>query len=427
MLRKSNVCSCYFTFLSISPILVIEFRRSVWGVRMKKRLWCLVLVVILLMGNVFPVFAVTVNDVKQQQTETKNRLNEINKSISAIENKKQQVRKEISNLNADLVDTMLELELLEADLEQKQVEIDEAQAEYDSLKQLEEQQYEAMKLRIQYMYERGAMDYIALILEAKSISDLVNRADFAREVSAYDDEKVTEYEETKLQVQETKERLEGEQEILLELQQDQLVYKRNLDKQIQAAQSKVKNFDAELANAQAKAKEYQKTIKEQNALISKLSKEGTGNQKPSNSNTGSSGANGGQTAPSTNKPSSGTPTVSGGDGTLGASIASYALQFVGNPYVSGGTSLTDGADCSGFTWAVHKHFGISIPRVSRDQAKGGKPVDLDAIMPGDILYYVNHVAIYIGNGRIVHASTEKTGIKTDRYNYRTPSCARRYW
>lgn len=396
---------------------------------MKKKILCLLLAGSLLLGNVFPAAAASVSDVKQQQTETQNQLNEINKSISVIESKRKQVRSQINNLNEDLVETMLSLELLEADLESKQAEIDEVQAEYESLKQLEEKQYEAMKLRIRYMYEQDTMDLISMIMEAESISDLINRADFAREVSQYDEEKVNEYEETKNQAQETKEKLEEEQEALLEMQEDQLVYKANLDKQIASAKSQVKNFETELANAQAKAKEYQNTIKEQNALIAKLAEEERKkeeqkkeeskeeeNQETSSSNTGSSG-----------KSSSSKPSVSGGDGTLGASIAAYALQFVGNPYVSGGTSLTNGADCSGFTWAVHQHFGISIPRVSTAQANGGKEVSVSSMLPGDIIYYGNHVAIYIGNGRVVHASTQKTGIKTDRYNYRTPITVRRYW
>lgn len=396
---------------------------------MKKKLWCLLLVGCLLLGNVVPAAASSVSDVKKQQTETQNQLNEINKSISAIEAKRKQVRSEINNLSEELVETMLGLELLEADLESKQAEIDEVQAEYEALKLLEERQYEAMKLRIRYMYEQDTMDIISMILEAESISDLLNRADFAREVSLYDEEKVKEYEETKNQAQETKEKLEEEQETLLEMQEDQLVYKADLDRQIASAKSKVKNFDTELANAQAKAKEYQNTIKEQNALIAKLAEE---ERKKEEQKKAESKEEENQETPSSGTASSGensasNPSVSGGDGTLGASIASYALQFVGNPYVSGGTSLTNGADCSGFTWAVHRHFGISIPRVSTAQANSGKEVSVGSMLPGDIIYYGNHVAIYIGNGRVVHASTQKTGIKTDRYNYRTPITVRRYW
>lgn len=114
-----------------------------------------------------------------------------------------------------------------------------------------------------------------------------------------------------------------------------------------------------------------------------------------------------------------------------AAIVNYALQFVGNPYVAGGTSLTNGADCSGFTYSVFGDCGISIPRDSRSQAAGGTPVDLSAIQPGDLLFYsngstINHVALYIGNGQVVHASTAKTGIKISSYNYRTPCKAVTY-
>lgn len=114
-----------------------------------------------------------------------------------------------------------------------------------------------------------------------------------------------------------------------------------------------------------------------------------------------------------------------------AAVVNYALQFVGNPYVAGGTSLTSGADCSGFTQSVFRDCGISIPRDSRSQAAGGTEVALSAIQPGDLLFYsnggsINHVALYIGNGQVVHASTAKTGIKISSYNYRTPCKAVTY-
>ena len=111
---------------------------------------------------------------------------------------------------------------------------------------------------------------------------------------------------------------------------------------------------------------------------------------------------------------------------LGQQIASYACQFVGNPYVYGGTSLTNGADCSGFVMSVYANFGVSLPHSSSGDRSVGTAVDgLANAQPGDIICYSGHVAIYIGNGQIVHASTAKTGIKISDVNYRTPLGVRR--
>lgn len=116
----------------------------------------------------------------------------------------------------------------------------------------------------------------------------------------------------------------------------------------------------------------------------------------------------------------------------GSEIAKYALQFVGNPYVYGGESLTNGADCSGFTMSVYKHFGITLPHNSGQQSNMGTVVNgIANAIPGDLIFYgngttVNHVALYIGNNQVVHASTEKTGIKVSKADYRTPITIRRF-
>lgn len=106
-------------------------------------------------------------------------------------------------------------------------------------------------------------------------------------------------------------------------------------------------------------------------------------------------------------------------------IVAYAKQFLGNPYVFGGTSLTNGTDCSGFTQGVFAHFDIATGRSSRDQAAKGKQIDVAAAQPGDLLFYasgdyINHVALYIGGGQVIHASNATTGIIISPYNYRTP-------
>lgn len=123
---------------------------------------------------------------------------------------------------------------------------------------------------------------------------------------------------------------------------------------------------------------------------------------------------------------------SASDSSLGQQIADYAVQFVGNPYVYGGTSLTNGTDCSGFTMSVMANFGIGLARTAADQSYGGTSVAISDIQPGDLLFYsdgsgISHVALYIGGGQIVHAATESQGIIISNYNYDTPVCAARYW
>ena len=111
-------------------------------------------------------------------------------------------------------------------------------------------------------------------------------------------------------------------------------------------------------------------------------------------------------------------------------LCQYAKQFIGNPYVWGGTSLTGGADCSGFVQSVFEKFGVSLPRTSREQAKVGTKISLADAKPGDLIFYakggtINHVALYIGNGQVVHASSPKTGIRISNATYRSPAVVKR--
>lgn len=122
---------------------------------------------------------------------------------------------------------------------------------------------------------------------------------------------------------------------------------------------------------------------------------------------------------------------SDGSSSTGSSLVQYALQFVGNRYVWGGTSLTNGVDCSGFTMQVYAHYGISLPHHAASQPGYGTRVSSSEAKPGDLFFYsngdgINHVAIYIGNGQVVHASNPRTGIKISNAFYRTPVCVVRY-
>lgn len=112
-------------------------------------------------------------------------------------------------------------------------------------------------------------------------------------------------------------------------------------------------------------------------------------------------------------------------------LVEYAKQFLGNPYVYGGSSLTKGTDCSGFTMSVFKKFGVKLSHHAASQAKEGTKISASDLLPGDLVFYadsrgnINHVALYIGGGQVIHASSPKTGIKISKYNYRTPvKCVR---
>ena len=142
----------------------------------------------------------------------------------------------------------------------------------------------------------------------------------------------------------------------------------------------------------------------------------------------------GTSAPETEAPETEAPATeeSSSSSDLGQQIASYAVQFVGNPYVYGGTSLTNGADCSGFVQSVFANFGIGLSRTAASQASGGTSVSFDSLQAGDLLFYsssgsVDHVALYIGGGQIVHAANSASGIIISNAYYSTPVAARRYW
>ena len=132
-------------------------------------------------------------------------------------------------------------------------------------------------------------------------------------------------------------------------------------------------------------------------------------------------------APYTEAPETEAPSTSG----VGQQIADFAVQYVGNPYVGGGTSLTEGADCSGFVQTVFANFGLYLSRTAESQSYGGTSISLDNLQPGDLLFYnstgsIDHVAIYIGGGQIVHAANSRSGIIISNAYYQTPVCARRY-
>lgn len=412
-----------------------------------KRTWCFLLAAVVWITGMTTVSA-TIKSIQGQKAQNEKELQNIQSKISGLESQKSALGKELSSLNDELVDTLLNIEILESDLADKEVEIEEAQAAYEEAKATEERQYESMKLRIQYLYESGNEGYLELLLTSESVADLVNKVDYAEELQEYDRRLLDEYKAAKQAVIELQQQLEEEKEELLMLQEQMEEEKANLQAMISRKQSQIADFDSQLSAARSKASEYQKKIKEQNAQIKKLQEEAakaakaaeaaknTGTSAGSNTGTSagtvSGSGNGAMGAYTSDGSSSGSSSSGGGSssssgGGSGSSIASYGLNFVGNPYVLGGNSLTSGTDCSGFVNLVHAHFGISTPRSSGALAGGGRAVSDSEKQPGDVVCYPGHVGIYIGNNQIVHASTASTGIKVSNMYYRSILCIRRYW
>ncbi|MDE6064457.1 MAG: C40 family peptidase, partial [Lachnospiraceae bacterium] len=171
------------------------------------------------------------------------------------------------------------------------------------------------------------------------------------------------------------------------------------------------NYDAQIARMRQEANALKVKIQQEQAELKKIEE----------AERRSAAANGSYTvSPSVADIING---ASGSD--LGKQIARYGCQYIGNPYVLGGTSLTNGADCSGFTYRIYSNFGYTIPRTSYQQRSAGTEVSYENAQPGDLICYEGHVALYIGGGYIVHASNVKTGIKVSKATYKKILSVRR--
>ena len=433
---------------------------------MQKRVCCILLSLIMFMEIVVPVRATTISGVKKEQQKTQNNLNSVNQQITAIQSNQAQAQEELDQLSDQLVDILTSIDICQDEIAVKEKEIEQAKKDYEDARKKEEDQYASMKKRIQFMYEQGDSAYLQVLLESQNYADMVNKADYIESLYEYDKQLLAGYVESKNQVAELKGRLEDEEADLeasnYELQQEEAALQTLVDEQ----KKTVADFDAQLASAKKKAASYKQQLEDQTAQIKKLEEEAAAKKKKeeearkkqeqerkqqqqANQTQTIDTGNGAQqttgddpaqvdtgddaqttdpgtvdTGKGTDSMNAGAGAVTGGSG-VGQQAANYACNFVGNPYKFGGTSLTNGTDCSGFTQAVYAHFGISLPRDSYSQRSCGTEVSYANAQPGDIICYAGHVALYLGNGQIVHASTERTGITYGYATYRTILSVRR--
>lgn len=385
---------------------------------MKKRTLYVITSLILALSIPMSANAKSISELKKEKAETQKQLDQANKNVNSLTEQKKGVNEEIAEIDDQLVEVIASVSILEDEIAELKEQIKVKEKEYEEAKAVEEAQYEAMKLRIKFMYEKGDASYVQMIVEAKNLADMVNKADYAEKLYEYDRKMLEEYQKAKQAVADAKAELELEQEELetsmYELEQE----KAALDSMMEEKKAEAKDFDNQIAKAKQDAAAYKAKIKQQNNEIKRLEAEEAAKA------AAAAAAQGGGSGKSSSV-DSGEVISSASGSASGKEVASFACKYVGNPYVPGGTSLTNGCDCSGFTYAVYKSFGYSLPRTSTAQRSAGRGVSYSEAQPGDIICYAGHVALYIGGGRIVHASTQSTGIKYGTATYKEILAVRR--
>ena len=395
----------------------------------------LLLLTILLMGSTTQVWADTIEELQKQIMESQKQLDALNGQIGGLQEEQDLLEEEIEDLDSELINLYTEIGVLEDQITEKQAEITEkeseievAQADYDAAVEQEQQQYEAMKIRIKYMYEQGNESYLELLLESKGFSDMLNKVEYIEDLYEYDRKMLLNFQAIEEEIAVLKAGLEEDKAILesdmasIEEDKAELASQQNYLNGILAQKKAASaNYDAEIAAAQAQASAYKKQIAADNKKIAQIQEE---ERKRLAAKNGTSTYTPSASAASTVAAAQAIVAASSGSST-GKTMANYGCQFIGNPYVPGGTSLTNGADCSGFIFRIYADFGYKVPRTSWQLRTVGTEVSLASAEPGDIVCYDGHVGMYIGGGMIVHASTQRTGIKVSNANYRPILAVRR--
>ncbi len=407
---------------------------------LKKRLY-LILSFILCLTVVDPISATTISDLKEDVKKNQSQLKNAQQKISDAQDAQEGVEEEIDEMDQELVSLLTDIDLIEDAIEEKEEEIAQTQVDLEAAVAEKDEQYESMKIRIQFMYEKSDSSYLHIFFGSGNMGDMVNRANCVEELYDYDRKLLAEYEDTVHRVEELQDRLEEDKSELetsrTELQEGQAY----LEEMLAQKRTEYENYSVMLTKAKQEAATYTARIKQETAQIKKLEEEERKRREEEERKrkeeeerrrkeqeallaSQGGGDDDDDEEEDSDRHEEEKPVVSGGGG-KGQDIAKFACQYIGNPYVAGGTSLTNGADCSGFVQSVYKNFGISLPRSSYAQSGVGKGVSYSEAQPGDVIYYGGHVGIYIGNGQIVHASTERTGIKITSATYRSIITVRR--
>lgn len=357
--------------------------------------------------------AARINSIRSKRQQSEQNLSDTQEKINDLQESQSAVESELDSMDAELVELMSSISSLEQDLVDTQKKIEKTEAEYEQAKAEEEKQYEDMKARIKYLYESGDAGYLAVFLKAESFTDMLNKVEYAQTLYDTDRDLLNEYQVTKKKVEDSYASLQEEQSNLEEAKAQCADQKESLQAAIDEKSAQSAEFASEIAVAQMEAQQYEAEIasakneeeklkayeRQRQAIAKAIAKSsGTSNSTGSSGSGSSTDGSGVTVSNGVEKPS---------DAGLGQQIVDYAVQFVGNPYVYGGEDIYNGIDCSAFTQQVFAHFGIGLPRTSLEQRNSGFEVPYSEARAGDLICYSGHVAIYMGGGRIVHASNSQ--------------------
>ena len=355
-------------------------------------------------------------DAEKKKSQAEQNLKDKKNEINGLKDQQQTTADDIKNKSAKLDEILAAQKKLQTDITNKQAEIEQNQKDLAAAQEKQQEQYDAMKKRIQFMYENSAEDNIwTAIIESNGITDMLNRIEYVSDVYDSDRALMDSYQAAVEQVKEIGTKLDNDMNELTAMQDDYEKQQADVEAAIVALENQKEQYASQIAQAQQQADNYQNIITAQGKIIQEQEAAAAARANSSSSSSSYDGGGAGKGGSIAGDYAAGGGKNPGAStGVSGSSVVSYAMQFVGHPYVWGGNSLTNGVDCSGFVHEVYAHFGISTPRYSQAFKSVGQAVSFDNIQPGDVVVYPGHVAIYAGGGVIVEAQSTKAGITANR-------------